>query len=327
MNSTETLDPILMELEAVRAVVYRYMSPTPAYHWPLLSSRTGCEVWVKHENHTPTGAFKVRGGLACLTGLKALYPELEGVVSATRGNHGQSLAFAAAKVGMKAVIVVPYGNNPEKNAAMKALGAELIEHGHDFQESLEYAQALAQQRHLHLIGPFEPALVRGVASYAMEFFEQVANLDTIYVAVGMGSGISGLITARDALGLKTDIVGVVAENAPAYALSFAKGEVVNTESADTIADGVACRSPNADAVAIIKRGAARIVQVSDEQILDAMLHYFTDTHNLAEPAGAVPLAALLKERKMQGGKRIGLIQSGGNVDAVMMQSVLGRADS
>lgn len=321
-SDTGMLDPVITELDAARAIVYRHMSATPTYAWPLLSARAGCDVFVKHENHTPVGAFKVRGGLVYLTGLKATQPDLEGVISATRGNHGQSLAFAAAKVGMKAVVVVPQGNNAEKNAAMKALGAELIVHGQDFQEALEYTQGLAAERGLKMIGPFEPPLMRGVATYALELFEQVAKLDTVYAPIGMGSGICGLITVRDALGLDTEIVGVVADNAPAYALSFDAGEVVNTDTADTIADGVACRSPSEDAFAIIKSGAARIVRVGEDEILAAMGHYFTDTHNVAEGAAAAALAALLKERDAQAGRRVGLILSGGNADAATLKAAL-----
>ncbi|HEY9079017.1 threonine dehydratase [Magnetovibrio sp.] len=308
------LNATIVELEATRAIVYRHMSPTPAYTWPLLSQRTGCEVWVKHENHTPVGAFKVRGGLVYLSGLKATQPDIKGVISATRGNHGQSLAFAAGKLGMKAVIVVPEGNSPDKNRAMQALGAELIVHGADFQEALEYTQKLAEERGLYMIGPFEKPLMRGVATYALEFFEQAGNLDAIYVPIGMGSGICGLISVRDALGLKTEIVGVVAEGAPAYALSFEKGEVVSTNTAETIADGVACRVPSPEAFEIIKNGAARVVRVSDDEIMDAMGMYFTDTHNLAEGAAATPLAGLMKEKDLQSGRKVGLILSGGNAD-------------
>ncbi len=323
----QTLDSVIAELDAARAIVYRHMNATPAYEWPLLSNRAGCEVWVKHENHTPVGAFKVRGGLVYLTGLKAMQPDLQGVISATRGNHGQSLAFAARRVGLKVTIVVPHGNSPEKNAAMEALGAELIVHGEDFQEALEYVQVLATERNLHVIGPFEAPLMRGVASYALEFFEQVAKLDVVYVPIGMGSGICGLITVRDALGLKTEIVGVVAEGAPAYALSFEAGEPINTDTAETVADGVACRVPNAQAFEIIKNGAARIVRVSEGEILAAIAHYFTDTHNLAEGAAATPLAGLLQEREAQAGKRVGLILSGGNVDRTILQQAFKQTEA
>lgn len=318
------LDPVMIELDAARAIVYRHMASTPVYHWPLLSARAGCEVWVKHENHTPVGAFKVRGGLVYLTGLKATQPDLKGVISATRGNHGQSLAFAAAKVGMQAVVVVPHGNNPEKNAAMRALGAELIEHGDDFQESLEHAQGLAAERGLYLIGPFDAPLMRGVATYALELFEHVANLDAVYVPIGMGSGICGMALVRDALGLNTEIIGVVTHNADAYARSFEAGKVVTTETANTVADGLACRTPDPQAVEIINRSAARVVRVSEDEVLDAMGYFFSDTHNLAEGAAGAALAGLLQEKDAQAGKRVGVVLTGGNVDRVTLQSVLAR---
>ena len=318
------LNATIVELEATRAIVYRHMSPTPAYTWPQLSQRTGCKVWVKHENQTPVGAFKVRGGLVYLSGLKATQPDIKGVISATRGNHGQSLAYAAGKLGLTAVIVVPEGNSADKNNAIEALGAELIVHGADFQEALEYTQALAQERDLYMIGPFEKPLMRGVATCALEFFEQAGNLDAVYVPVGMGSGICGLITVRDALGLKTEIIGVVAEGAPAYALSFEKGEVVSTNTADTIADGVACRVPSPEAFEIIKNGAARVIRVSDDEIMDAMGYYFTDTHNLCEGAAATPLAGLMKEKDQMAGKKVGLILSGGNADRDTYTDVLTR---
>lgn len=318
------LNATIVELDATREIVYRYMSPTPAYTWPLLSQRTGCQVWVKHENQTPVGAFKVRGGLVYLSGLKATQPDIKGVISATRGNHGQSLAYAAGKLGLKAVIVVPEGNSPDKNTAMKALGAELIVHGEDFQEALEYTQTVAKERGLYMIGPFEKPLLRGVATYALEFFEQAGNLDAVYVPIGMGSGICGLISVRDALGLKTEIIGVVAEGAPAYALSFEKGEVVSTNTATTIADGVACRVPSPEAFDIIKNGAARVIRVSDDEIMDAMGYYFTDTHNLCEGAAATPLAGLMKEKDQMAGKKIGLILSGGNADRDTYIEVLTR---
>jgi len=318
------LDPVITELDAARAIVYRHMSSTPSYTWPLLNQRAGCDVWVKHENHTPVGAFKVRGGLVYLSGLKATQPELKGVISATRGNHGQSLAFAAAKLGMEAVVVVPHGNNPEKNAAMKALGAELIEYGADFQEALEHCQGLATERGLFMIGPFGSPVMRGVATYALEMFEQVAKLDTVYVPIGMGSGICGMITVRDALGLDTEIVGVVTENADAYALSFEAGKVVTTATANTVADGLACRSPDAQAVEIINRGASRIIRVSEDQVLDAMGHFFTDTHNVAEGAAGASLAGLLKEKETQVGKRVGVVLTGGNVDRATLKTVLER---
>lgn len=312
----------LEELEQSAELVYRHMVPTPQYAWPLLAERTGAEVWVKHENHTPIGAFKVRGGLNYMQRLKEAQPDVSGVITATRGNHGQSIGFAARVTGMEATILVPFGNNPEKNKAMRALGVELIEHGDDFQESAEHALFLAQSKGLHMLPAFHPWLVGGVATYGLEFFRAVPDLDAVIVAIGMGSGICSLIQARNALSLKTKIYGVVSENAPAYCLSFREGKVINTNSADTLADGVACRSPNELAVQTIVDGAADIFTVSEDEILSAMAHYFTDTHNVAEGAGAVPLAALLQHKSDFAGKKIGLVLSGGNADKTLMMRAL-----
>jgi len=314
--------PTITELEAAQEIVAAHMVPTPQIHWPLLSARTGAEVWVKHENHTPIGAFKIRGGLNYMKKLKDDRPDCPGVITATRGNHGQSVALAASKVGLKATVLVPFGNNPEKNAAMKAFGAELIEHGEDFQEAYEYASELAAERGLHGILPYHPWLIEGVGTYSLELLCAVDALDTVYVPIGMGSGISGVIAARDALGVGTKIVGVVADNAPAYALSFDAGEPVSTNSADTLADGMACRVPNPVAVEVINKGAERIVKVSEDDILAAMKHYFTDTHNASEGAGAAPLAALLQEKDKMAGKKVGLILSGGNADRVIFTKAL-----
>ncbi len=312
----------LADLEAAAALVHGVMPPTPQHRWPLLAARAGAEVWVKHENHTPAGAFKVRGGIVCMERMKAERPGLAGIITATRGNHGQSVAYGAKRVGLSAVVVVPYGNSVEKNAAMKALGAELIEHGHDFEAAVAEARRLSEARGLYMLPSFHPWLVQGVASYSLELFRAVPDLDALYVPIGLGSGICGAIAARDALGLRAEIVGVVAENAPCYALSFAAGAPVSTNSSDTMADGVAVRVPNADAFADIRAGAARILRVSEAAIKAAMRHYFTDTHNLAEGAGAAPLAGLLQEKEKQRGKKIGLVLSGGNIDIGLYRGVL-----
>jgi threonine dehydratase len=312
----------LGDIEAATYLVHTVMLPTPAHCWPLLSERVGAEVWVKHENHTLLGAFKVRGGLVYMTDLKRREPKLAGVIAATRGNHGQSVAFACRRVGFPAVIVVPQGNSREKNAAMRAQGAELVEHGHDFQAAYEYARELARERGLHPMPSFDRRLVAGVASYALELFSDVPDIDTVYVPIGLGSGICGTMAARDGLGLKTKVVGVVAANAPAYALSFAARKPVSTNSADTLADGVACRVPDPEALALILEGADRIVSVSEAEIRAAMRHLFTDTHNLAEGAGAAALAALLQEKERMAGKRVAVIQSGGNIDRELYLSVL-----
>ena len=307
----------LSEIENAAAIVYAAMPPTAQYAWPLLAKRTGCEVWVKHENHTPIGAFKVRGGLVYMDRLKRREPGLKGVVSATRGNHGQSIALAAARNGIAATIVVPAGNSVEKNAAMRAFGAELIEAGHDFDAARDAAVRLAADRGLAMVPSFHRDLVAGVASYALELFRAAPPLDTVYVPIGLGSGLCGVISVRDALGLATRVVGVVSTEAPAYALSFAAGKVVPTNSADTMADGMAVRGPDAEALEIILKGADRIVQVSDAEVKEAMRAYYTDTHQITEGAGAAALAALMQERERLKGRRVGLILSGGNIDRAL----------
>jgi threonine dehydratase len=315
----------LDEIRAAAGTVYRHMLPTPQHRWPLLSRRAGCEVWVKHENHTPIGAFKIRGGLVYMAALKAARPEVRGVVAATRGNHGQSIAVAAAAVGLEATVVVPHGNAAEKNAAMRAQGARLVEHGHDFQAALEHARDLAAAEGLQFVESFHPDLVLGVASYALELFSAHPDLDTVYVPIGLGSGICGVIAVRDAMGLATEVVGVCSAHAPAYALSFEQGRPVATNSADTMADGMACRVPVPDAVAAINAGAARVLTVTDDEVRAAMAALFTDTHNVAEGAGAAALAALLQEREAMAGRKVALVLTGGNVDRGVYAEVLAGA--
>jgi len=304
----------LTDLEDALALVHRAFPPTPQFAWPLLAARTGAEVWVKHENHTPTGAFKVRGGLVFMERLKREDPACRGIISATRGNHGQSLAFAGARHGVPVTIVVPLGNSREKNAAMRAQGAELIEHGVDFDAAREEAMRLAQARGLLFAPSFAPDLVKGVATYALELFRAASPLDALYVPIGLGSGICGCIMARDLLGLKTEIIGVQSTGADSYARSVAAGHVVTTPTADTRADGMATRIPDPAALAIIARGAARIVTVTDDEVAAAIRAYWTDTHNLAEGAGAAPLAALLQESTRMRGRRVATILCGGNID-------------
>jgi threonine dehydratase len=312
----------LAQLDDAAALVHAVMPATPQFCWPLLAARAGTELFVKHENHTPIGAFKVRGGLVYMADLRRTEPGVTGVISATRGNHGQSVALAARRHGLTATIVVPHGNSREKNAAMRALGAELVEHGDDFQAAAEHAAELAETRHLHFVRSFDARLVAGVASYALELLRGVADIDTVYVPIGLGSGICGMIQARDALGLRTRIVGVVASGAPSYALSFAAGKPVSTNAADTMADGLACRVPAPQAVEIILKGAERIVTVEETEIRAAMRHLFTDTHNVAEGAGAATLAALLKEKDRLAGKRVAVVLSGGNIDRALYTEVL-----
>jgi len=316
----------LARLDEAAALVHTVVPPTPQYSWPLLSRRLGAELWVKHENHTPIGAFKLRGGLVYLDELRRSEPGIRGVITATRGNHGQSIAYAATRLGLAATIVVPHGNSVEKNRAMQAFGATLVEAGHDFQAAYEYAIARAASDNLHLVRSFDPALVRGVASYGLELFRAVEGLDTVYVPVGLGSGICGMIAARAALGETAEIIGVVAENAPTYALSVAAGLPVRTNSAETIADGLAVRVPDASALDIIRAGAARIVTVSEAEIRRAMRILFTDTHNVAEGAGAATFAAALQERGRLAGKRIAVVLSGGNIDRALFADVLSESD-
>jgi threonine dehydratase len=308
-------------IEAAADLVHNAIGSSPQISWPLLSQRIGTETWVKHENHLPTGAFKVRGGLTYIHHLRRDQPDLRGVIAATRGNHGQSIAFAARQFGLPCVVVVPHGNSRSKNAAMRAYGAELIETGHDFQATYEATQAIAEERKLHFVRSFHPALVEGVATYGWELMRAIPDLATVYVPIGLGSGISGTIQARDLLGLKTEVVGVVADNAAAYALSFEARRPISTNSADTIADGVACRVPAEDALEVIWRGAARVIRVTEDEIKAAMRTYFADTHNVAEGAGATPLAAALKDKKRRPGK-VGLILSGGNVDTDVYARIL-----
>lgn len=315
--------PTLGELEAAATLVYGAMGPTPQYRWPLLEQRAGTELWVKHENHTPLGAFKLRGGLVYFDHLRRTEPRVEGVVCATRGNHGQSVAFAARRNGLKVVVVVPHGNSVEKNAAMQALGAELIEAGHDFQASSEAAAQIASDRKWHRMPSFHTLLVRGVGTYALELFRNTPPLDAVYVPVGLGSGICGVLAARDALGLGTRVVGVVSDKAPAYALSLAAHRLVEHEVSTRIADGVACRTPNAEAFEFIARGVDHVVQVTDDEVESAMRFLFADAHTVAEGAGAAALAALLRERDTVRGRRVAVIITGGNVDTEVYARVLG----
>jgi threonine dehydratase len=312
----------LAEIEAAAALVGTVVPPTPQYAWPLLAAHTGAEVWVKHENHTPIGAFKLRGGLVYMDWLARSGLEVAGVVTATRGNHGQSIALAGRRAGVPVTILVPRGNSAEKNAAMAAFGAELVVHGRDFDEAKQRAVELAAERQLHYVPSFDPLLVKGVATYALEFLRAVPDLDTVYAPIGMGSGICGLIAVRDLLGLATEIVGVVAAAAPAVALSIEAGRPVPTDSAATFADGLACREPHPEALAIVAGGTARVVRVGEDEIAAAIRLFWTATHNVAEGAGASALAALVQERERMQGKRVGLVCSGGNIDADVLHTVL-----
>jgi threonine dehydratase len=317
--------PSLEQIRNAQSLVYQYMPPTPQYSWPLINQRLGAEAWIKHENHTPVGAFKLRGALVYATWLKQAHPEIAGVVAATRGNFGQGVAMAARLLGMKAVIVVPHSNSVEKNSATRAQGAELVEHGHDFQESLEFASILARERGYAMIESFHERLVWGTATYALELFQAAPKLEVVYVPIGMGSSICGMVAARKALNLPTEIVGVTAGACAATANSFKERRLDEAPADSLIADGLACRRPNQDALEIIFAHVARIVEVSDAEIAEAMCIYYQDTHNVAEGAGAASLAAALKEKPSLGGKRAGIILTGGNVDREMYIAALNGA--
>ena len=318
--------PSLVEIKAAQTLVYRHMPPTPQYSWPLINLRLGAEAWVKHENHTPVGAFKLRGALVYLEWFRQTGMGANGVIAATRGNFGQGVGTAARLLRLKAVIVVPRGNSKEKNGAMRAQGVELVEHGDDFQASLEFARRLADERGLVMIESFHERLVMGTATYAMEFFTGAPAIDVMFVPIGLGSSICGVAAARNALGSSTEIVGVVASQCPAYALSFRQRTIVEAPALTRIADGLACRTPNPDAMEMIWKNVARIIEVSDDEIEAAMAAYYQDTHNLAEGAGAAPLAAALQDKERLRGKRVGLVLTGCNVDRETYAAVLAQAE-
>jgi threonine dehydratase len=321
MTDTFTL-PTLADIETAAQVVYREFAATPQYRWALLSQRLGADCWVKHENHTPVGAFKIRGGLTFFDGLKARGALPREVVGATRGNHGQSIGWAARAHGVRCAIVVPHGNSVEKNAAMRALGVELIEHGDDFTASADHAHRLAAERGALMAPSFHADLVRGVATYWWEFLRAVPGLDIAYVPIGLGSGACAAIAAKQALGHAVRIVGVVSRHAGTYADSLAAGRVVEAPVTTRIADGMAVRRADPRALAVLARGLDHIVQVSDDEVAAAMRALYADTHNLAEGAGAAPLAAALQERTALRGQCVGLALTGANVDAAVFADVL-----
>ena len=314
--------PSLESLRHAAEVVGAHMPPTPQYSWPLVNARAGAEVWVKHENHSPVGAFKIRGALVYLDWLRHAQPHVSGVVAATRGNHGQAVAFAAKRYGFKSTMVVPFGNSREKNLAMCAWGAELVEHGHDFQDASEFADRLASERGYHRVPSFHELLVHGGATYALEFLSAAPALDIVYVPIGLGSSICGMIAARNALKLTTRIVGVVAAESPSYSISFREKRLVTHAACTRLADGLACRVPDEEALRLIFDGVERIAEVSEAEIADAMRALYEDTHNVAEGAGAAALAGLLQERSAIQGKRAGIVLTGCNVDRELFTAVL-----
>jgi threonine dehydratase len=313
--------PTLSQIEAIAPLVYSSVPATPQYCWPLLGQRLGAEVWLKHENHTPVGAFKVRGGLVYFADL-ANAGKVREVITATRGNHGQSVALGASRYGIGATVVVPFGNSVEKNNAMRALGAKLIEHGEDFQEARQHAIGLAETSGAHMIPSFHPLLLQGVATYGMELFRAVHDLDTVYVPIGLGSGICATVAVRNALSPRTTVVGVVSAHARAYSLSFAAKQPIESPVSTELADGMACRTPQPEALELIWKYVDRIVEVSDEEIAEAMRTIYECTHNAAEGAGAAAIAAIAKERSVIAGKKVAAVLTGGNVDRTIFSSVL-----
>jgi threonine dehydratase len=313
----------LEQLETAAQQVHRFQGATPQYCWPLLSEVLGTELWVKHENHTATGAFKIRGGITFMQWLKQNHPDVTGIITATRGNHGQSQARAATAAGLSSTIYVPQGNSVEKNRAMRSFGAQVVEFGEDFDIARVEAERLAAEQGLYLVPSFHDEIVKGVATYALELMTQISDLDRIYVPIGCGSGICGLIAARDALNLKTEIVGVVSTEAQSAKLSFESGKLVSTASANTFADGMAVRVPVQSAFDIYSKGASHVVAVSEDEVAEAIRLYYHCTHNIAEGAGAAPLAAALQEKHLLKNKRVAVILCGGNIDTNIMMQVMG----
>jgi len=322
VKSDLAMQTTLEDIISASGIVYKEMPATPQYRWPMLCERLGTEVWVKHENHSPVGAFKIRGGLVYFDHLIQSGQRPHGVIAATRGNHGQSVAYAARRYDIPATIVVPHGNSPEKNSAMHALGANLIEHGDDFQASREFAQILAKEQALHLVPSFHPLLVAGVATYCLELLQNIRDIDVVYVPIGLGSGICAMLAARDALKLQTGVVGVVSAHAKAYAKSFSAGYPVESPVTTQLSDGMACRVPEPEALELILQGVDRIVQVTDDEVSAAMRMMFECTHNVCEGAGAAALAAAIQEKTKVRGRKVAVIATGGNVDKDVFAEVL-----
>ncbi|MBY8824145.1 threonine dehydratase [Sphingomonas colocasiae] len=316
----------LDDIRDASAIVYADMPATPQYRWPILEAICGCELWVKHENHSPIGCFKLRGGLAYMDWFVRNSADGIGVIAPTRGNHGQSVARAAGKYGRSSTIIVPEGNSPDKNVAMAAWGARVVVKGQDYQQAREHAISLEQSTGVHMIRSFTPQLLRGIATYPLEMFSAISDVDVVYVPIGMGSGISATLLVRDLLGLTTEVIGVVADGAPAYALSFEQGGRVSTDTAETVADGLACRTPDEGVVDLLVRRAERVVRVTDDEILDACALYLAATHNLVEGAGAAALAAVFKDRDRLRGKRVAIVLSGGNLDSGLFSPVIARVE-
>lgn len=320
MNSPRL--PTKEEIEQACRIVYEAMPPTAQYSWPLLNERVGAEVWIKHENHGPVGAFKIRGGLVYFRHLRVLGHKA-GVITATRGNHGQAIGFAARREGIAATVLVPYGNSVSKNRAMRSLGVTLVEHGQDFEEARQEARRRAEAEGLHYVPSFHEKLVAGNATYSYELLGAVEGIDVAFVPIGLGSGICGMCAAREALGRKMEVVGVVSAHATAYYESFVERRAVSRPAQTKIADGMAVPAPDRDALELIWRHVSRVVMVTDDEVEAAMRAIFDDTSNVAEGAGAAGVAAILKEKDRLRGKRVAAVMSGGNVDREVAARVLG----
>jgi threonine dehydratase len=322
LDAVKTTLPTIPEIQSAAESIYRFMRPTPHYSWPLLNECLGTELWVKHENQTPTGSFKARTAVVYVDELMKREPQTRGLITATRGNHGQSVALAAGRFHLPATVFVPRGNSREKNAAMRAQGATLIEFGDDYQAAREKAIAHAAEHQLHMVQPYHYDIVRGVATYWLEFLSSVKDIDVVYVPIGMGSGICAAVAVRNGLNLKTKIVGVVSGNAPAFAESFEKGTVVEAPVSTRIADGIACRKPEPEQLSVILENVDHVVRVTDEEVEAAMRRFFTDTHNVVEGAGAAGLAATLQEKDQLRGKHTAVVATGANVDREVFARVL-----
>jgi threonine dehydratase len=314
--------PTFADICFARQRVYRALRRTPLLRHPLLAQETGLDIVVKHENHNPTGAFKVRGGINLVGSLSP--EERRGVITATTGNHGQSIALASGREGVPCTIVVPRGNNPEKNAAMRALGAELIEFGRDFDEARERVEQLQHERGLRYVhSANEPLLIAGVGTYALEIFEDEPDVDVILVPIGGGSGACGCAIVRTAIGSRAIVIGVQAARADAFARSWRGETRVVGEKADTFAEGMATRVTFDLTFDILKRGLDDIVTLTEEELAEGVRLALRTTHNLAEGAGAASLIAAVKLRGQLAGKRVVCVMSGGNIDRATLYRVIG----
>ena len=314
-------EPTLKDAYAARPRVYRVVKPTPLMRHALLSAETGLDLYVKHENHNPTGAFKIRGGLNLIASLSA--EERRGVITASTGNHGQSIAYASQREGVPCTIVVPRGNNPEKNAAMRALGAEVIEFGRDFDEAREKVEQMQHERGLRYVhSANEPLLIAGVATYALEIFDDLPDVDVVLVPIGGGSGACGCSIVRTGIGSRAKVIGVQAAGADAFARSWRTHTRVVGDKADTFAEGMATRVTFDLPFGILQRELDDVVTLGEDELAEGVRLALRATHNLAEGAGGSALAAALKLRDRLAGRKVVCVMSGGNIDRATLRRVL-----